>query len=71
MTDVKYTRTLTLEGALKLLNAAIAEATRMGSRSPHSAYRNRSRSAENGNISNAERELTRQLSVEFECNICG
>jgi amidase len=30
VTDVKYTRTLTLEGALKVLNAAIAEATRMG-----------------------------------------
>jgi glc operon protein GlcG len=30
MTDVKDTRTLTLEGALKVLNAAIAEATRIG-----------------------------------------
>jgi uncharacterized protein GlcG (DUF336 family) len=30
MTDVKDTRTLTPEGALKVLNAAIAEATRMG-----------------------------------------
>jgi hypothetical protein len=30
VTDVKYTRTLTPEGALKLLNTAIAEATRMG-----------------------------------------
>ena len=29
MTDIKDTRTLTLEGALKVLNAAIAEATRM------------------------------------------
>jgi hypothetical protein len=30
VTDVEYTRTLTTEGALKLLNAAIAEATRIG-----------------------------------------
>jgi glc operon protein GlcG len=30
MTDVRDTRTLTLEGALKVLNAAIAEATRIG-----------------------------------------
>ena len=30
MTDIKETRTLTLEGALKVLNAAIAEATRIG-----------------------------------------
>jgi glc operon protein GlcG len=30
MTDIKDTRTLTLEGALKVLNAPIAEATRMG-----------------------------------------
>jgi glc operon protein GlcG len=30
MTDIKDTRTLTLEGALKVLNAAIAEATRIG-----------------------------------------
>ena len=30
MTDVKDTKTLTLEGALKVLNAAIAEATRIG-----------------------------------------
>jgi hypothetical protein len=29
MTDIKETRTLTLEGALKVLNAAIAEATRI------------------------------------------
>jgi hypothetical protein len=48
VTDLKYTRTLTLEGALKVLNAAIVEATRMGSRSPPSAYRNRSRSAKMG-----------------------
>ena len=30
MTDVEHTRTLTPEGALKLLNAAIAEATAWG-----------------------------------------
>jgi hypothetical protein len=30
VTDLKYTRTLTPEGALKALNAAIVEATRMG-----------------------------------------
>jgi len=30
VTDVKDTRTLALEGGLKVLNAAIAEATRMG-----------------------------------------
>ena len=30
MSDIKETRTLTLEGALKVLNAAIAEATRIG-----------------------------------------
>ena len=30
MTDLKYTRTLTPKGALKALNAAIVEETRMG-----------------------------------------
>jgi glc operon protein GlcG len=30
MTGVKATRTLTVEGALKVLNVAIAEATRIG-----------------------------------------
>jgi uncharacterized protein GlcG (DUF336 family) len=30
MTDVKDTKTLTLDGALKVLNAAIAEATQIG-----------------------------------------
>ena len=30
MTDIKEARTLTLEGALKVLNAAIGEATRIG-----------------------------------------
>ena len=39
MTDVKDTRTLTLEGALKALNAAIAEATRIGQPNPCAAPR--------------------------------
>jgi glc operon protein GlcG len=30
MIDIKETQTLTLQGALKVLNAAIAEATRVG-----------------------------------------
>jgi hypothetical protein len=70
VTDLKYTRTLTPEGALKVLTAAIVEATRMGQPLATQCVSKPVAVCRNGNIPNAERELTRQLSVEFECNNC-